>query len=222
MRKTDVRIRKGSQGYTNLLLQWGLVLFGADFVDYNRIFWVVIMAIIELGSHILTSRIGYTHHGIYAGDGLVIHYSGLSDGLSAGPVEETSLESFLNGQELSVRRYKSPKYVGEAVVMRARSRIGEDNYDLQANNCEHLCSWAVMGKSHSQQVEAVEDFVDSIVPSPFLISIIKARRHAKQGLDPVEIAKDAAEIGVKMAAFATLPVALPGYLAYKAFKWWRK
>ena len=27
-----------------------------------------------LGAHLVTRRVGFTHHGIYAGDGKVIHY----------------------------------------------------------------------------------------------------------------------------------------------------
>ena len=33
-----------------------------------------------LGSHVVTSRRGYTHHGIFVGDGRVVHYAGLSRG----------------------------------------------------------------------------------------------------------------------------------------------
>lgn len=37
------------------------------------------------GDHLKSSRGLYTHHGIYVGDGNVIHYSGLSDGIQSGP-----------------------------------------------------------------------------------------------------------------------------------------
>ncbi len=177
------------------------------------------MTTIEIGSHIVTPRTGYTHHGIYAGEDLVIHYSGLSDGLTAGPIEITTLELFLNGQDLRIRRYSNPKFLGKSVVDRARSRIGENNYDLQANNCEHFCTWAVTGRSTSMQVVAAEDFVDVIVPGFNFISAVKTRKHLKQGIEPVEIAKDVADIGIKVAVVATVPVALPVYVAYKAIKW---
>ena len=180
------------------------------------------MTTIKIGSHIFTPRTGYTHHGIYAGSGRVIHYSGLSDGLSAGPIEMTTLESFVSGQGLSVRRYNNPRYVGQSVVERARSRIGEDNYDLQANNCEHLCTWAVTGRSNSKQVEAAEDFLDIAVPGFTLISAVKARKHLKQGSDSADIAKDVADIGVKAVVAATIPLSVPVYAAYKAIKWFFK
>jgi len=30
------------------------------------------------GSHIVTPRLGYRHHGLYCGDGKVIHFSGMA------------------------------------------------------------------------------------------------------------------------------------------------
>lgn len=177
------------------------------------------MTTIEMGSHIFTPRTGYTHHGIYVVDGLVIHYAGLSDGLSAGPIEMTTLELFLNDQDLRVRKYNNPRYTGHSVVERARSKIGENRYDLQCNNCEHFCTWAVTGRSNSRQVEAVEDFVDVFVPGFAVISAIRARKHLQQDFDAVDIAKGVADIGVKAAAMAVAPVALPVYAAYKAIKW---
>jgi hypothetical protein len=47
-----------------------------------------------LGAHLTTSRRGYTHHGMYVGDGRVVHYSGLSGFWQCGPVEEVSLTRF--------------------------------------------------------------------------------------------------------------------------------
>src|SRR5215467_9598323 len=34
-----------------------------------------------LASHIVTPRRGYLHHGIYVGDGKIVHYAGLAYGL---------------------------------------------------------------------------------------------------------------------------------------------
>jgi hypothetical protein len=35
---------------------------------------------------------------------------------------------------------------------RARSRLGEDDYRLFSNNCEHFCNRCLSGVSHSAQV----------------------------------------------------------------------
>lgn len=177
------------------------------------------MTMIEIGSHLVTSRTGYTHHGIYIGYDRVIHYSGLSNGLSAGPIKTTTLELFVNGQDLRIRKYNNPKYIGQSVVERAYTRIGEDEYDLQTNNCEHFCTWAVTGYSNSRQVDAAGDFIDIIMPGSSITAALKARKYLKQELDTVEIAKDAAELGIKAAILTSVPAALPAYAAYKAIKW---
>src|SRR5260221_12974383 len=46
------------------------------------------------GTHLVTSRRGYTHHGIYVGHGMVVHYAGLSRLLQSGPVEEVPMRQF--------------------------------------------------------------------------------------------------------------------------------
>jgi hypothetical protein len=48
----------------------------------------------------------------------------------------------------------APKFEAWEVVRRARSRIGEDNYRLLTNNCEHFCEWCLRGEPRSYQVEA--------------------------------------------------------------------
>jgi hypothetical protein len=46
-------------------------------------------------------------------------------------------------------------YSGEETVNRARSRIGENSYNLVFNNCEHFAVWCKTGISESKQVEEV-------------------------------------------------------------------
>ena len=55
-----------------------------------------------LGSHVVTPRRGYLHHGIYVGGGRVVHYAGLANGLHRGPVEETTLQRFTRFRPLWV------------------------------------------------------------------------------------------------------------------------
>lgn len=42
---------------------------------------------IEAGAHLVSDRDGYAHHGIYAGNGLVIHYGGFYRSARRCPVE---------------------------------------------------------------------------------------------------------------------------------------
>jgi len=106
-----------------------------------------------LGSHLTTSRRGYTHHGVYAGRGRVVHYSGLSGFWQCGPVEEVSLSRFAGGRGVSVIVHPNSQFSPEEIVRRARSRLGEDDYRLLTNNCEHFCNWCLRGVNHSAQVE---------------------------------------------------------------------
>lgn len=108
---------------------------------------------IEIGAHLISSRIGYTHHGIYVGNGRVVHYSGLSDGLNDGAVEEVSLEEFTGENSYSVKEHKNSKYDSYSIVQRARSRIGEDYYCVFSNNCEHFCEWCINDNHNSGQVD---------------------------------------------------------------------
>ena len=109
-----------------------------------------------LGSHVVTPRRGYLHHGIYVGAGRVVHYSGLAYGLRRGPVEEISLTRFTDGHSIRVKAGAAPSHFDRCeVVRRARSRVGENSDRLFSNNCEHFCEWCVNGEHRSYQVEAL-------------------------------------------------------------------
>jgi hypothetical protein len=108
-----------------------------------------------LGSHLVTRRRGYLHHGIYVGDGRVVHYSGLASGLHRGPVEEVPMERFTRGQSVWVKFHATSNFDAQEVIERARSRVGEDGYRLLTNNCEHFCEWCLRGEHRSYQVDAL-------------------------------------------------------------------
>ena len=107
------------------------------------------------GSHVVTPRRGYLHHGIYVGDGNVVHYAGLAHGLHRGPVEEISLAGFSHGRPVWIKPSAATSFEPREVVRRARSRVGEDSYRLLTNNCEHFCEWCLRGMPRSYQVEAL-------------------------------------------------------------------
>lgn len=110
---------------------------------------------ISTGAHVVTPRRAYLHHGIYVGEGRVVHYSGLVHRLRSGPVEMVSLESFTRGHPLFVIAHSSTTYTPAEVVRRAMSRIGEDRYHLLKNNCEHFCEWCLRAEPRSYQVDRV-------------------------------------------------------------------
>lgn len=108
---------------------------------------------LPIGAHLVTPRGWYEHHGIYVGNGRVVHYSGYCHGFHAGPIEEASLADFERGEGSRVRNHARSFFSGREVAARAIARVGENGYRLLANNCEHFCEWCVTGRSRSPQVE---------------------------------------------------------------------
>ena len=106
------------------------------------------------GTHLVTQRRGYEHHGVYVGNGRVVHYAGFADAAQRAPVREVTMECFSRGRATWVRLHPFAKYTGQEAVARARSRMGEDCYRLLTNNCEHFCVWCLLGEARSKQVEA--------------------------------------------------------------------
>lgn len=105
------------------------------------------------GDHLVSRRLGYTHHGIYAGQGEIIHYSGLAHAFKPGQIEVTSLKDFGGNQIVWVRPHPDARYTGNQIVERARSRIGEDAYCLFGNNCQHFVRWCIFDRHESAQVD---------------------------------------------------------------------
>ena len=108
-----------------------------------------------LAAHLVTPRRGYVHHGVYVGNGRIIHYPGLIRGLHRRAVEEVSLAEFARGRPVAVRTDSRTRFDREDVVRRARSRLGENRYHIIRNNCEHFCEWCLSGVSRSRQLESL-------------------------------------------------------------------
>jgi hypothetical protein len=107
-----------------------------------------------LGSHLVTPRHGYLHHGIYVGARKVVHFPGRTPGLRGGAVEEVPFPHFARGRQVVVRSERPSDFDVREVICRARSRVGDVGYRLLTNNCEHFCEWCLRGKARSFQVEA--------------------------------------------------------------------
>ena len=131
-----------------------------------------------VGAHLVTPRSFYTHHGIHVGEGRVVHYAGLCDGMHGGPVREVSLAEFCCGRGYRIKTERRQRFSGEEVARRARSRIGEDRYHLLRNNCEHFCEWCVAGRRWSAQVETWLAY-----PFDSLLGLIRALARRWRGPD---------------------------------------
>ena len=103
------------------------------------------MSDLTIGSHLVTPRIGYQHHGLYIGQNRVIHLT------SNSQIEIVSLSEFTDGNGYSIQKFHS-KFSRQEIVERAMSRLGDDNYHLVFNNCEHFCHWCIHDEHRSQQV----------------------------------------------------------------------
>jgi hypothetical protein len=106
------------------------------------------MSELSIGSHLVTPRIGYNHHGIYIGNGQVIHFT------SNSYIETVSLSEFTNGKGYSLQSFHS-KFSRNQIVKRALSRLGDDNYNVIFHNCEHFCNWCIHDEHRSHQVRNV-------------------------------------------------------------------
>lgn len=91
--------------------------------------------------------IPYEHHGIDLGDGTIIHYRKVGE----AEISRTSAASFARGGPVYVVPQPTA-FIPEVVVKRAKSRLGEKDYSLFFNNCEHFANWCKTGRNESRQL----------------------------------------------------------------------
>jgi hypothetical protein len=90
----------------------------------------------------------FNHHGIDLGDGSVAHY------LEGREILRSPLAEFSRDQPLSVVTYPEGGCSATGITLRrAMGRLGEQNYNLLFNNCEHFAHWCKTGRHRSGQVE---------------------------------------------------------------------
>jgi len=134
------------------------------------------------GDHIYVRRGGllYSHHGIYAGEGNVIHFKGAEKEKRDPAVIITDIDNFLNGGKLRRRNYKERLPYSESLRI-AREHLSKKRYSLRGNNCEHFATYCATGKKKSKQVRrAIGSFVTITVFATGSF-ILKAITRKKQG-----------------------------------------
>ena len=134
----------------------------------------------------------FHHHGIDLGDGTVAHY------LEGREILRSSTDDFSQGQPLTVIAHAdaSPPRV---TLQRAMSRIGEQNYNLLFNNCEHFATWCKTGRHRSGQIDSVLERArhwSGLMPSALMRGLEllvqrgllddNARQMARQGVAKLE------------------------------------
>ena len=90
----------------------------------------------------------FNHHGIDLGDGTVAHY------LEGREILRSAVSEFSQGEVVSVMDHTDASPAG-VTLRRAMGRLGEQNYNLLFNNCEHFATWCKTGRHRSVQVDSV-------------------------------------------------------------------
>ncbi|MBV4420540.1 lecithin retinol acyltransferase family protein [Clostridium tyrobutyricum] len=96
----------------------------------------------------------YDHYGVYVGNNRVIHYCSTDGKVANTKIQETSISPYFRENNFFVLDLgNSAKFSANQTVKRARSRLGEQSYDLLQNNCEHFSVWTKTGNAKSYQID---------------------------------------------------------------------
>ena len=159
----------------------------------------------ERGDHLFYYRAGstYSHHGISCGDGTVIHYesslwmklAGSHSQHEVPTVKRVPLAEFSLGSRVWVRPYRTSDDP-ELVVTRAMSRLGEADYSLFENNCEHFAVWCKTGRSHSSQIQAHREASHAVMQTgPVGLYLLRTARRIPGPYRALAVAGTAAVAG---------------------------
>lgn len=123
------------------------------------------------GDHIYIDCGAFTHHGIDCGDGTVIHYTKREG--HKGIIACDSKTAFASQRSVKVVEYGNCD-LPDIVIQRAKSRLGENAYNLFGNNCEHFARWCKTGIHMSEQVDRAEAYAGGTVGSAGTATAIAA------------------------------------------------
>ena len=134
----------------------------------------------------------FNHHGIDLGDGTVAHY------LEGREILRSPLEEFSQRQPLRVINYVEASPQG-VTLRRAMGRLGEQDYNLLFNNCEHFATWCKTGRHRSGQIDSGLERArqwSGLLPSALMHGLEllvqggllddNTRQIARQGVDKLE------------------------------------
>jgi hypothetical protein len=112
-------------------------------------------AVLSRGDHIKVRRCGllYAHHGIDLGDGRIVHFGEPGKEASEAAIRITYMDEFLKGGRPIVVQYEPDLMLDpEESVRLALAGVGERDYSLAFNNCEHFATYCKTGNKESRQV----------------------------------------------------------------------
>lgn len=121
------------------------------------------------GDHVMIDRGAYMHHGIFVGDGYVVHWTGDAEkkltGVETPVIVMERVKEFGPKDLILVVEYdESIEILGlEDTISRALHKVGTTDYNLAFNNCEHFAVWCKTGLHESTQVDAALDWLASLI-----------------------------------------------------------
>lgn len=110
------------------------------------------------GDHLRINRGGYEHHGIDIGDGTVVHFAPTSVDGYKFQICRQEIEKFLGNDNADVVYYPDgTAFHPDQTCVISLAQIGESNYKLLRNNCEHLAQYCKTGKKGSKQIQRLAE-----------------------------------------------------------------
>lgn len=135
---------------------------------------------LQKGNHIRVNYDKYYHHGIYIGNGEIVHFFGddefdiYSKNLT---IKKTTFELFSNNKITELKIYTEnetslllPK---EEILKNAIDSIGQNNYDILFNNCEHFANFCTFGKRISYYQQLITEKSKNIKRNDGLLGFIE-------------------------------------------------
>ncbi|WP_186193981.1 lecithin retinol acyltransferase family protein [Burkholderia gladioli] len=123
---------------------------------------------IRAGDHLWVQRFGYEHHGLASGRDTVIQYSGKDGIFETGLIEEVPLSAFAKDRKVRFVDHPDRLHGRLESVRRARQRIGEEEYNLVFNNCEHFVTWCIEDEHTSEQVNKMVRSMGTTAATAFM------------------------------------------------------
>lgn len=123
------------------------------------------------GAHIRVKVKNFYHHGIYIGDNRVIQF-GLPEAMysdaSSIKVLNSTLKEFMGSSlfyEVYVfsKKEEKKKYSDDIIVKNALNYVGQGNYNILTNNCEHFANKCIFGENKSSQIDDIYKNVERLL-----------------------------------------------------------
>lgn len=137
----------------------------------------------------VVGRAGYWHHGIYVGNGWVVHFTDLDGGKTNAVVRPGTIAEFAAGSPVEVVHYDHCDDVS-IVLERVRQVLYTADYSLLRHNCEHIAVWCKTGRHESAQINGVRTvaIVSGVVLGAFaLAQTLRVRARPAVAAPPREL-----------------------------------